>query len=224
MTQYYYINKKEDGYPLSQPAYYEMIKNQKEPDMIVKYKILESSKNNGNFDRGGPYPIRLFDPIDENLERLSKASVLKNPSELPFDKRTPGSFLLPNGDYVWSNTGPHSDVIIQFIQKLPIPPKKSLRPSGAEVCSSFYKELNVIKVTNDIKPCNKIDYMFTQPVTEAQLRTIYRTYKDIPDLRITYDIVDYDKLSESSGVCFETSGQGYRELLTDLRKMDYLLN
>ncbi len=186
--------------------------------MRQKFKILENS------DRAGPYPIRLFDPVDEHLERLYKTNCLKNPTEFPLDVPGQPFFLAPNGDYLWYNDEVHDITVDRILTKLPISPNRSLRPSCAEKIISFCRELNIIKVSNNLKSDNRIDYVFFTPINQAQLRAIYRTYKDIPDLWITYDIIDHDKPRESSGAYFETSGEGYRELLTDLRKMDYLLN
>ena len=67
------------------------------------------------------------------------------------------------------------------------------------------------------KPNNRLDYIFLAPLTPAQLRTVYKTYKDIPDLWITYDVVDVDKP-------FSVSGEGHREMIADLRKKNYMPN
>jgi len=86
---------------------------------------------------------------------------------------------------------------------------------ASEQYESFFRDLNIIKIVYEPKPNNRLDYIFLTPPTPTQLRTIYRTYKDVPDLRITYDVVDLDKP-------FSVSGEGYREMLEDLRKKNYL--
>lgn len=134
---------------------------------------------------------------------------------------------------MWLNVDTHSGTIIKFEKKYKLVEKLSIpqdcqAPEDAEICSSFYKELNMIKVTNHISYTNTLDYTFVQPATEAQLRTIYRTYKDIPDVRLTYDIVDYGKPHQNPRYphAYSTNSycRGYREMLTDLRECNYLVN
>jgi len=163
----------------------------------------------------------FFEPIEKTLEMLYETNHLENPSEFPFVV-TSKLFLAPNGDYLCYDKDQHGISIEQFAEKLLIPPNGM--PDESEIHIKFFKDLHIIKVTNNLKSNNRLDYIILSPITEAQLRTIYRTYKDIPDLCITYDIIDNDKPCQSSGRFFETCGNGYRELLADLRKMDYLLN
>ena len=156
---------------------------------------------------------RFYDPVDKTLEKLYKENLLRKPrDEIPFVNST--FFLAPNGDYLWMGDA-HTTTIQNFASEQSRLPNGSIRPLEQGQNMSFYTDLNIIKVTYEPKPNNRLDYIFFTPPTPAQLRTIYKTYKDIPDLWITYDVVDMDKP-------FSYSGEGYRNMLADLRKADYL--
>ena len=156
---------------------------------------------------------RYYDPIEETLEKLYKENLLKKPrDEIPFVNST--FFLAPNGDYLWLGDA-HNTTIQNCVSKQSRLPNGSMRPLEHRQYMSFYTELNIIKINYAPKPNNRLDYIFLTPPTPAQLKTIYRTYKDDPTLWITYDVVDLNKP-------FSVSGEGYREMLADLREKNYL--
>jgi len=158
---------------------------------------------------------RFFDPVDKTLERIQKANILKNPSELPLDLNGNVFFLMPNGNYFWGGDTNHMVTMQRFATDQPRLPNGSMRPVEHGQYIGFYTDLHIIKVMYQPKPNNRIDYICLAPITTAQMRTIYRTQKDVPDLWVTYDIVDNEKPSS-------LSGEGYRDMLRDLRKTNYL--
>ena len=161
----------------------------------------------------GKQTIRFFDPVEETLEKLYKNNLLKKPSELPLDIRRV-FFLMPNGDFLSMNEN-HDATIERYTTKREYTPNGDVKPMEHFQHTSFFTELNVIHVNYSPKENNRLDLVFLSSPTPAQLRTIYRTYKDVPDLWITYDVVDLNKP-------FSVSGEGYRDMITDLREKNYL--
>ena len=162
----------------------------------------------------GVQTVRYFDPVEETLEKLYRVNLIKKPNELPLDINHV-FFLMPNGDYLWAGDDTHTDTMQKVAPDQPRLPNGSMRPVNHRQYLAFYTDLNIIKITYQPNPNNKLDYVILAPITPAQLRTIYRTDKDVPDLWITYDIVDLNKP-------FSVSGEGYREMLADLREKNYL--
>ena len=159
--------------------------------------------------------VRFYDPVEETLAKLYKENLLEKPNELPLDARQT-LLLAPNGNYLRLDNS-HAETMRRFMTKRLLLPNGVLRPLGQEHQDSFYKDLNIIRVGYEPDTYNRLDFVFTKPLTPEQLRTIYKTYKDIPDLWITYDVVDRDKP-------FSVSGEGYREMIADLRKKNYMPN
>ena len=157
---------------------------------------------------------RYYDPIEETLEKIYKENRLKNPSEIPILNTQHSFFLAPNGDYLWF--GEDHLLMIQTLASIqPHLPNGSMKPIESKQIQSFFIDLKIVKLHYELKPNNRLDFIFQTPLTPAQLKTIYKTYKDTPDLWITYDVVDLDKP-------FSVSGEGYREMIADLRKKNYL--
>lgn len=157
---------------------------------------------------------RYFDPVDKTLERLYKENILKKPrDELPLISST--VLLAPNGDYLWCGDTSHNETLMRLTTKQLLLPNGNVRPMSSEQYQSFYRDLQIIKVKYMPKPNNRLDYICSSPITQEQLKTIFKTQKDDPTLWITYDVVDVDKP-------FSYSGEGYRKMLEDLRKADYL--
>ena len=152
------------------------------------------------FCRMGKQTVRFFDPVEETLEKIYKDNVLEKKDELPLDDSS-GLYLMPNGDY-WQNKTGHANTIEDYLT-----PNQNYQ--------DFLRRNGIIHIHKDRKENNRLDFVILAPITPAQLRTIYRTDKDVPDLWITYDVVDMDKP-------FSVSGEGYREMLADLRKKNYL--
>jgi len=144
---------------------------------------------------------RYYDPVDKTLEKLYKENVLEKKDELPYVDSPDAMFLMPNGDYFQTKTG-HMEVIQNYL-----PPNQNYQ--------DFLNKNKVILIHNLRKEMNRLDFVILSSITQAQLKTIYRTYKDDPTLWITYDVVDLDKP-------FSVSGEGYREMITELRKKNYL--
>jgi len=108
---------------------------------------------------------------------------------------------MPNGDY-WQNKTGHANTIEDYLA-----PNQNYQ--------DFLRRNGIIHIHKDRKENNRLDFVILAPITPAQLKTIYRTDKDVPDLWITYDVVDMDKP-------FSVSGEGYREMIADLREKNYL--
>jgi len=144
---------------------------------------------------------RFFDPVEVILEKLYKDNTLEKKDELPLDDSHNAMFLMPNGDY-WRSWVGHLETI-----------QNHLGPNQS--CRDFLCGSGIIHIHRDRKENNRLDFVILSPINQAQLRTIYKTYKDDPTLWITYDVVDLDKP-------FSVSGEGYREMITELRKKNYL--
>jgi len=144
---------------------------------------------------------RYYDPIEETLEKIYKDNVFEKKDELPLDDSFGAVFLMPNGDY-WQNKDGHMNSIQDYLG-----PNQNYQDF---LCGNGIIHIHMLQNEN-----NRLDFVILSPISQAQLRTIYRTYKDDPTLRITYDVVDLDKP-------FSISGEGYRELIVDLRKKNYM--
>ena len=144
---------------------------------------------------------RFFDPIEETLEKIYKDNDLEKKDELPLDDPFRSMFLMPNGDYRQTKNG-HTATILDYLG-----PNQNYQ--------NFLRKSGIIHVLWAQKENNRLDFVILSPISKAQLKTIYRTTKDIPDLWITYDVVDLDKP-------FSINGEGYREMLADLREKNYL--
>ena len=143
---------------------------------------------------------RFYDPV--TLEKIYKDNILET-KELPLDSLLQNMYLMPNGDY-WQKLNAHINSIQDYLE-----PNQNYQ--------DFLCKNKIIHIHRNRLENNRIDFLILAPITAAQLRTIYRTQKDIPDLWITYDIVDLNKP-------FSYSGEGYRNMLRDLRKANYLIN
>jgi len=139
----------------------------------------------------------------QTLEKIYKDNIIQKKDELPLDLKFPALFLMPNGDYWQKETG-HINSIEDY-----------LGPN--QDYPDFLRKNGIIHVSNYLKENNRLHLVILSPISQAQLKTIYKTYKDIPDLWITYDVVDLDKP-------FSVSGEGYREMIADLRKKNYISN
>jgi len=165
----------------------------------------------------------FFGSVEKTLAKLYKDNRLDDPSELPligeyvYYLRPNGSFFLaPNGDFLWYGKFHHITVQECCIEN-PCYPNGVLKPLTEDHKDSFFRDLNIIMISYEEKPYNRLDFLFLSPVTPAQLKSIYRTYKSDPTLWITYDIVNPDDPPSASG-------EGHREMIEDLRKKSYLPN
>jgi len=145
--------------------------------------------------------ITRYESIEKTLERIYKDNDLEKKDELPLDDPFRSMFLMPNGDYLLAKVG-HTATLLDYLE-----PNQNYQ--------DFIRKSGLIHMLWDRKDNNRLDFVILSPISKAQLKTVYRTYKDIPDLRITYDVVDLDKP-------FSINGEGYREMLADLREKNYL--
>ena len=159
----------------------------------------------------GKQTVRYFDPVEETLEKIYKDNVLDKKDVLPLEVAG-GFFLMPNGDYLRTHTN-HTKTLYHYCKR-EIARDGSLEPLTAQTIESFYTSTGIIHIHYRPRQKNRLDLVIFAPITQTQLRRIYETIKDDLTLWLTYQIGhDFSPL---------VSGEGYREMLADLRKKNYL--
>lgn len=151
-----------------------------------------------------------FGTREEILAQFEKLNNLENTSYLPL-LEIGGIFLMPDGKFC-RHSNSHENMFEKITRKKEYYPNGDFRVVTPQQIMEIFTITGIIRINRENHPDshNRLDISIFTKVTPQQIKTIYQTVKDDPTIWLTWQIGDNNHQL--------VSGEGYRELLADLRK------